>query len=534
MENISFNEIISFDENSKFKRINEANAVEYFLTCSDDYMKRSFLDKFAIYIKKGLEARGFTNNNMADLMFIIYNLYDDPFPLLVNFNQLIEDISSNSCGNYYKVNFSNIDTKKNIKNYFAIIDEIISEVGYCYSYSDFIISRELKKQLTMYRNDIEFAKRKDSFLKQYGNINEEKLKEAFDYYISKQYDEDGSKREKNIFLKDAGNNDKRRNRYEIYRYAYTYSLKNFGDEKTKKLFQLFGSKYTVAILESYDLNDVLSLKRGIASNIYHHDLYNLSLIIFGNGKYQDYLKNLYSKVNSSFEKDFEKVVLKYKQYIEEEKNYSIQSLLNIVDFQSFLDSDCKSIKDYCDSKGIKISVFKEALGYLKDEALLRQIEEKKQRLAGTRFAVINSKVDKIVDYMMNGVPLDDYTTREFDYLDYKLMTKLEFDDFKKLACNNGNADIVRAVSRFIGKNKNSRKTNIRSILNAKNIVGYGTENEHEITEEEKLATIDYLKQHHLVSKNGVIDSKVYNLAIKRYLAGTLFTEEEKDKIKNKS
>ena len=57
--------------------------------------------------------------------------------------------------------------------------------------------------------------------------------------------------------------------------------------------------------------------------------------------------------------------------------------------------------------------------------------------------------------------------------------------------------------------------------------------EHEITDEEKLATIEYLKQHHLVSKNGVIDSKVYNIAIKRYLAGTLFTEEEKDKIKNK-
>lgn len=83
-------------------------------------------------------------------------------------------------------------------------------------------------------------------------------------------------------------------------------------------------------------------------------------------------------------------------------------------------------------------------------------------------------------------------------------------------------------------NKNVKKTNICSILDAKNGVGYGTENEHEITEEEKLATIDYLKHHHLVSKNGIVDSKVYNLAINRYLAGTLFTEEEKDKIKNKS
>ena len=193
-KNIDFNEILSFDENSKFKRINEASAVEYFLTCSDDSIKKSFLDKFAIYVKKGLEERKFTNNNMEDLMFIIYNLYDDPFPLLVNFNQLIEDISSNSCGNYYKVDFSNIDTKKNIKNFFAIIDEIISDVRDFHAYRDFIISRELKKQLTMYRNDIEFAKRKEAFLNRYGDIDKEKLKEAFDYYVSKEYNEYGCKK----------------------------------------------------------------------------------------------------------------------------------------------------------------------------------------------------------------------------------------------------------------------------------------------------------------------------------------------------
>ena len=531
MENIDFNEILSFDENSKFKRINEASAVEYFLTCSDDSIKKSFLDKFAIYVKKGLEERKFTNNNMEDLMFIIYNLYDDPFPLLVNFNQLIEDISSNSCGNYYKVDFSNIDTKKNIKNFFAIIDEIISDVRDFHAYRDFIISRELKKQLTMYRNDIEFAKRKEAFLNRYGDIDKEKLKEAFDYYVSKEYNEYGCKKNSGGFLKGGGEgyDEKRCNRYEIYRYAYTYSLKTFGDEKTWSLFQLFGSKYTVAILESYDLNDILSVKRGFASSLYNTGTYGSSFTIFGTGKYQDVLKELFDKVNCSFKKDFEPIVAKYKKD-------EIDCIIEIVDYEGFLTSNCRSVKDYCDSKGISIDLFKKGLSYLEDEVMLKQIEEKKQRLSGTRFAVINSKVDKIVDYMINGVPLDDNTTREFEYLDYKLMTKLELDEFKKLACDNGNANanIVGAVSRFIRKNKNVRKTNIQSILNAKNIVGYGTDNEHEITDEEKLATIDYLKQHYLVSKNGVIDSKVYNLAIKRYLAGTLFDEKYKDKIKNKS
>ena len=212
----------------------------------------------------------------------------------------------------------------------------------------------------------------------------------------------------------------------------------------------------------------------------------------------------------------------------------IDCLIESVDYEEFLRSNCRSIKEYCNSKNISVDLFKKGLSYLKDEVMLKQIEEKKQRLASTRFAIVNSRVDRIVDYMMNGVPLDNNTTREFDYLDYKLMTKLELDEFKKLACDNANANIVGAVSRFIRKNKNVRKTNVQSILNAKNIVGYGTDNEHEITDEEKLATIEYLKQHHLVSKNGVIDSKVYNLAIKRYLAGTLFTEEEKDKVKNKS
>ena len=198
-------------------------------------------------------------------------------------------------------------------------------------------------------------------------------------------------------------------------------------------------------------------------------------------------------------------------------------------------SNCRSVEDYCEKKGVSINLFKKGLGYLKDDVMLKQIEGKKKRLAGIRFSIVNNKVDKIVDYLMNGIPMDNETTREFDYLDYKLMTRLEFDDFKRLVCDNGNAnaDIVRTVSRFIGKNKNVRKTNIRSILDAKSIVGYGTENEHEITDEEKLATIDYLKHHHLVSNTGIVDSKVYNIAIKRYLAGTLFTEEEKEKIKNK-
>ncbi len=244
------------------------------------------------------------------------------------------------------------------------------------------------------------------------------------------------------------------------------------------------------------------------------------------------LRELFNEASNSLLRDFEGINIDSSEI--EKKN--IQAIIDEVNFPEFLKSEDKSIKYYCSKKGIDISLFNIALGYLKDEVLLKQIEERKQQLSSTRYAVLNSKIDKIIYYIMNGVPMDNEKTRKFDYLDYKLMIALEFDDFKKLACDNGNAnaDIVRAVSRFIGKNKNVRKTNVQAILDAKNIVGYGTENEHEITEEEKLSTIEYLRYHHLVSDKGIIDSKVYNIAIKRYLAGTLFTEEDKDKIKNKS
>ena len=200
--------------------------------------------------------------------------------------------------------------------------------------------------------------------------------------------------------------------------------------------------------------------------------------------------------------------------MEEDKNSMIQAIIDKVDFHSFVESDCRSIKDYCERKGIDTAVFKKALSYLNDENMLRKIEEKKQELSSTRFAIINSKADRIVDYMIHGVPIDDKETREFDYLDYKIMTNLELDDFRKIVGKNASPETARVVGKFVGKRKNSRNISISSILESKTIIGYGTDKEHEITEEEKLATIEYLRDNHLISKNGTIDSKIYNIAIK--------------------
>ena len=528
MENIklnnvtsSFNEIISFDENSNFKRMDETAAIEYFLNCNDEVIKNAFLDKFAIYIKKGLEAREFPNNTMQDLMFVIYYLYDDPFFLLVQFDELVESITARFW--HRKFLFSNIDTKENMKRYFSIITDIISDVKDTDSHSDLKLSTELKTQLIMYRNDVEFNKRKKAFLDQYKDVDEEQLKKAFEYYISKEYKEDGSKRNKLGFF---GYNEDRCNRYEIYHRAYTYSLKTYGDEKTKELFQPSGGKYLITICENSNLDDFLNLKRTVASsylNIYGNT-YDLSLGVFGNRNYKNKLEELFDKVNKSFTKDFKQVVLKYKAIMEEDKNSMIQAIIDKVDFHSFVESDCRSIKDYCERKGIDTAVFKKALSYLNDENMLRKIEEKKQELSSTRFAIINSKADRIVDYMIHGVPIDDKETREFDYLDYKIMTNLELDDFRKIVGKNASPETARVVGKFVGKHKNSRNISISSILESKTIIGYGTDKEHEITEEEKLATIEYLRDNHLISKNGTIDSKIYNIAIKRYLSGTLFDE----------
>lgn len=101
MENREFNKIISFDENTEFERVNEKIAVEYFLNCSDEDLKKVFLDKFDIYIKKGLNSKVYTNNTMQDLMFIIFYLYDDPYSLLVQFNRLVEETNGCYTDYYY-------------------------------------------------------------------------------------------------------------------------------------------------------------------------------------------------------------------------------------------------------------------------------------------------------------------------------------------------------------------------------------------------------------------------------------------------
>lgn len=208
MENIEFNKIISFDENSKFERINEASAVEYFLTCSDDNLKKSFLDKFNIYIKKGLNSKVYTNNTMQDLMFIIFYLYNDPYSLLVQFNRLVEETNGCYTDYYYIINFDNLDKRENQYRYIRTIREMVSDIEISESYSDLSLSRDFKDKLIKYRDDIEFNKRKNSFLKEYGELDIEELKISFDYYMSKEYMDNGARRKSWGFLQGAYSSDR--------------------------------------------------------------------------------------------------------------------------------------------------------------------------------------------------------------------------------------------------------------------------------------------------------------------------------------
>ena len=179
MENREFNKIISFDEKTMFERVNEKNAVEYFLNCSNDDLKKVFLDKFDIYIKKGLNSKVYTNNTMQDLIFIIFYLYDDPYSLLVQFNRLVEETNGCYTDYYYIINFDNLDKKENQYRYIRTIREMISDIQISESYSDLSLSRDFKDKLIKYRDDIEFNKRKNSFLNEYGELDIEELKIDF-------------------------------------------------------------------------------------------------------------------------------------------------------------------------------------------------------------------------------------------------------------------------------------------------------------------------------------------------------------------
>ena len=115
---------------------------------------------------------------------------------------MVEETNGCYTDYYYIINFDNLDKRENQYRYIRTIREMVSDIEISESYSDLSLSRDFKDKLIKYRDDIEFNKRKNSFLKEYGELDIEELKISFDYYMSKEYMDNGARRKSWAFYKE--------------------------------------------------------------------------------------------------------------------------------------------------------------------------------------------------------------------------------------------------------------------------------------------------------------------------------------------
>ena len=189
----------------------------------------------------------------------------------------------------------------------------------------------------------------------------------------------------------------------------------------------------------------------------------------------------------------------------------------------YMNSDYDNRIGFCTDRNIDLAYFDKLLGVVEkyDYDLYDEykIFVKEKRHKQIKDVVGNFKT--IVNGIANGVE-ENGKVRSYDLLDYSLATNLNFEDFQTL-CREANlrGDKLRKVRAFVAKNMNVGSKKTKTVLDEKLIIG-----NKEISMEEKEYVLSYLKLHHVA-----FNEKVYMLALRRYLNGTLDIEEQKVKKK---
>ena len=190
----------------------------------------------------------------------------------------------------------------------------------------------------------------------------------------------------------------------------------------------------------------------------------------------------------------------------------------------YMNSDYDNRIGFCTDRNINLAYFDKLLNVVEkyDYSLYDEYKMfvKEKRHKQIEDVVGNFKT--IVNGITNGVE-ENGKVRNYDLLDYSLATNLNFEDFQTL-CREANlkGDKLRKVRAFVAKNMNVGSKKTKTVLDEKLIIG-----NKEISMEEKEYVLSYLKLHHVA-----FNEKVYMLALRRYLNGTLDVEEQKTK-KNK-
>lgn len=199
---------------------------------------------------------------------------------------------------------------------------------------------------------------------------------------------------------------------------------------------------------------------------------------------------------------------------------------------SFLKSNCKSLEEFCLNSNMTVSKFKTLLKLFSDEDSLKiRVLEKQEKLIQMEHQLHLSIGNQVLNKIKNGMGY-----RYFDLLDYYEITDIPLEQLFKIIKKDLCVDDVKLYGVFLSQYQNAKLMNervIQNLLDSRQVIGVKVDSDgktipntgREITLEEKLFLLDYLKKHNIPFYD-----EAYRVALSRYLDHTL--EEEKENIKS--
>lgn len=242
--------------------------------------------------------------------------------------------------------------------------------------------------------------------------------------------------------------------------------------------------------------------------------------------------NFYSQVKKNEKAD----ALKIAKFEEDKKNLDVaRDFIN-----SYIDSDCNSKEQFCNSVKLPILEFNKYLKIVEnfDPDMFKLYREKSKGNTSRHYNLLIKDVKNVIDSLS-----DD----GFNLVDYYMLTNSHFDslnDFWKICKDAKSKNIISnkdftGVKRFLDKNGlydsisrqyNMKEININQIMNTDNVIGmksdkYGNIIEgsgHVVTDEEKKLAIKFLSDNNIP-----ISHKTYSIARDKVLS-----EKEDSKFTN--
>lgn len=209
-----------------------------------------------------------------------------------------------------------------------------------------------------------------------------------------------------------------------------------------------------------------------------------------------------------------KITIK-KEYKENEKLEIARIIIN-----TFLEKNL-SIKDFCILYNIKNDRLNKILSLIKDKdpTLYKKYIDKVENEDINNYNKSIELLNKVIEAIKNN--------KDFTILDYYFITNFDFKKLITLAYKQLKLEDLKIFKLFISRNRITRPFNnedIKNLLNSKTIIGgkIDTNNnivansEREITKEEKMAVINFLKENNIP-----LYPKVYSIALNRYINNQL-------------